>query len=109
MHHLLLTFCLIAIILAVLTRRYPIEKAYCLLAAFPTLIFITGITDEYLRGIGQINHQILHVAYDSSYLLSLLGIILLLRAVLKRKAKFPIVAATCIAGIPLAHILITHS
>ncbi len=92
----------------VLTRSYPFETAYWLLAAFPTLIFIAGIADESFRGIRQLNHQLLHVAYDGSYLLLLLGIILLLRGVLKRQVRILTVAATCIAGIPLAHILITH-
>lgn len=108
MDHLLLTCCLIVIAFVVLTRRYPFEKAYRVLAIFPSLIFLVGMADEYFRGIKQLNHQLLHVAYDGSYALLLLGIILVLRAVLKRKLTILVVAATCIAGIPLGHILITH-
>lgn len=40
--------------------------------------------------------------------LSLLGIILVLRAVLKRKLILLVLAGTCIAGIPLGYIFITH-
>lgn len=108
MSHLLLTGCLIIITVGVLIRRYRIEPVYRLLAPFPTLIFLVGMIDEYFRGIQQLNHQVLHVAYDSSYVLLLVGIILVLRAVLKRKLRILIVAATCIAGIPLGYIFITH-
>lgn len=82
MHHLILVCCLIVITFGVLTRRYSVEKAYWLIVSFPTLILLVGMADESLRGIQQLNHQLLHVAYDSSYALLLLGIILLLRAVL---------------------------
>ena len=92
----------------VLTRRYPVEKAYWLLVSFPTIVFLVGMADESLRGIQQLNHQLLHVAYDSSYTLLLLGIILLLRAVLRRKLIILVAAGTVIAGIPLAHIFITQ-
>ena len=108
MYHLLLTSCLIVIVFGVLTRRYAVEKAYWLLAALPTLIFLVGVTDEYFRGIQQVNHQVLHVAYDSSYALLLIGIILVLRAILKRRLITLVVAGTCIAGIPLGYIFITQ-
>ena len=108
MYHLLLTFCLVAIVFAALTRRNPIETAYWLLAGFPMLMFIVGMFDEYCRGIQQFNHQVLHLSYDGSYLLLLVGIILVVRAVRKRKVRIGIVAGTCFAGIPLAYIFITQ-
>ena len=109
MYHLLLTCCLILITFGALVRRYSVEAGYWLLAAFPVLVFVLGMTDEYFRGIDQINHRLLHVAYDSSYALSLLGLILLLRAVLKRKLIIQLLIATCIAAIPLAFIIINTS
>lgn len=108
MHHLLPVCGLIAITFGVLTRWYSVEKAYWLLVTLPTLTFLLALTDEALRGIQQLNHQLLHVAYDSSYALLLLGILLLLRAVLRRKLIVLVAAATVIAGIPLGHILITQ-
>ena len=108
MHHLLPVVLVIGITFAVLARRYPVEKAYGLLVAFPTLVFLIALAHESLRGIQQLNHQLLHVAYDSSYMLLLLGLILLVRAVLKRKLVILVAAGTCISGIPLGHILITQ-
>jgi len=110
MHHLLLVLvcCLIVVAFGVLSRRYPVEKAYWLLVAFPTLIFLVAMADESWRGIQQVNHQLLHVAYDGSYALLLLGIILLLRAILKRRLIILVAAGTFIAGIPLGHIFITQ-
>jgi len=107
MYRLLLTCCLIVITFGVLIRWYRIERLYWLLAPFPTLIFLVGIVDEYFRGIQKFNHQVLHVAYDSSYLLLLVGIIFVLRSVLKRKLTILLVAGTCVAGIPLGYIFLT--
>ena len=108
MYHLLLTSLLIVITFGVVIRRYSVEVAFSLLVSLPVPVFVVGITDEYFRGIRQFNHQLLHVAYDSSYALSLLGIILVLRAILQRKRILLVLGGTCITGIPLAHIFITH-
>lgn len=75
--HLVLVTCLIALAFGVLVLRHPLEVAYVLLAWFPALTFLIAIAHEFVRGIQQFNHQLLHVAYDSSYALSLLGISLL--------------------------------
>ncbi len=109
MYHLVLVTCMVLLAFAVLIPRHPVEIAYVLLAWFPALIFLIGIAHEFARGIQQFNHQLLHVAYDSSYALSLIGICLTLRAVLKRRRIIFVVAATIVAGIPLGHILTTQT
>jgi hypothetical protein len=108
MYHLLLTGCLIVITFGVLVRRYRVEAVYCLIVPFPTLIFLMGMVHEHFRGIQKFNHQVLHLAYDSSYVLLLVGLIIILRAILKRKLTILIVAGTCIAGIPIGYIFITQ-
>ena len=110
MHHLLLIVvcCLIGVAFALLARRYPVEKAYWSLVSFPALILLVALLDELLRGIQQLNHQLLHVAYDGSYALLFLGLILLLRAVLRRKPVILVAAGILIAGIPMGHIYITQ-
>jgi hypothetical protein len=108
MHHMLPVLILIAVAFGLLARRYPVERAYCSLVLLPTLIFLVAIFDETLRGIQQLNHQLLHVAYDSSYALLLLGLVLLLRAVLSRTPKILVAAGTLIAAIPLGYIFITR-
>ena len=108
MYHLILITCVVAIAFGVLALRHAVELAYILLAWFPAVTFLIAIAHESLRGIQQFNHQLLHVAYDSSYALSLLGICLVLRAVTKHKRWTGVSAATLIAGIPLAYILITQ-
>lgn len=108
MHHLLPVCCLIVITFVVLTRRYAVEKAYWLLVSFPTLVFLVGMADESWRGIRQLNHQLLHAAYDGSYVLLLLGLILLLRAILRRRLIILVAAGTAIAAIPLGHVFLTQ-
>lgn len=108
MYHLLPACTLVLISLGVLSYRYTVEKAYLLLASMPTIVFLVGMADEFFRGIRQLNHQLLHVAYDTSYALLLLGIILTLRAVIKRRLIMRVAAGTCIAGIPLGYLFVTH-
>ncbi len=106
MHHVVLVTCLVAVAFGVLVLRHPLEVAYVLLAWFPAVTFLIAMAHEFVRGIQQFNHQLLHVAYDSSYALSLLGICLVLRAILTRKRRVSILAATAVAGIPLAYIIV---
>lgn len=108
MYHLVPVTCLVVVAFGVLVLRHPAERAYILLAGFPVLTFLVAIAHEFVRGIQQFNHQLLHVAYDSSYALSLLGICLVLRAVIKRKQLIHVIAATLIAAIPLGYIFTTQ-
>ena len=108
MHHLIAVTCLVVFAFGVLVLRHPVEIAYALLAWFPACTFLIAIAHEFVRGIHQFNHQLLHVAYDSSYALSLLGICLILRAVIKRKRLIHVLAATLIAAIPIGYIFATQ-
>lgn len=108
MHHLLPITCFVVFAFGVLLLRHRVEVAYTLLAWFPAFVFLIAFAHEFFRGIHQFNHQMLHVAYDSSYALSLLGIFLLLRAVIKRNRRILVLAATLLAAIPLAYIFITQ-
>ena len=108
MHHLVPVTCLVVFAFGVLLLRHDVEVAYTLLAWFPVFIFLIAIAHELVRGIHQFNHQLLHVAYDSSYALSLLGICLILRAVIKRKRMVLVLVATLMAAIPLGYIFTTQ-
>src|SRR5690349_6335879 len=108
MYHLVPVTCLVLLAFGVLVLRYPVERAYVLVAGFPVCTFLIAIAHESVRGIQQFNHQLLHVAYDSSYVLSLLGICLILRAVINRKRKIFVLAATLVAAIPLGYIFTTQ-
>ena len=108
MNHLLPVTCFVVFAFGVLLLRHRVEVAYTLLAWFPALVFLIALVHELVRGIHQFNHQLLHVAYDSSYALSLLGICLVLRAVIKRNRRILVLAATLLAAIPLAYIFITQ-
>jgi hypothetical protein len=108
MHHLVPITCWVLLAFGVLVLRYQVETAFILIAGFPALTFIIAVAHEFVRGIQQFNHQLFHVAYDSSYALSLVGICLILRAVIKRKRMIHVLAATLIAAIPLGYIFATQ-
>ena len=108
MYHLLLVCGLLVLAFGVLISRYPMRVVYPILALIPISTFLIASTHEYFRGIQQFNHQLLHVAYDSSYALSLLGLLVILRGIIKRKPIALIAAATCLAGVPLSVLWITQ-
>ena len=108
MVHLLLVSFLILSAFVILLLRHPVEIAFVLLAWFPAVTFLIAIAHEFVRGIQQFNHQLLHVAYDSSYALLLLGICVVLRGVIKRKRNYLVLAATFVAGIPRGYIFIAQ-
>ena len=109
MVHLLVVSFLILSAFVILVLRHPIEIAFVLLAWFPAVTFVIAIAHEFVRGIQQFNHQLLHVAYDSSYALLLLGICILLRGVITRKRNYLVLAATFLAGLPLGYIFIAQA
>lgn len=109
MVHLLVVSFLIISAYVILLLRHPIEIAFVLLAWFPAVTFVIAIAHEFVRGIQQFNHQLLHVAYDSSYALLLLGICIVLRGVIKRKRNYLVLAATFVAGLPLGYIFIAQA
>ena len=108
MYHLVPVTCLVSLAFGVLVLRHRVEMAYMLLAGFPAVTFLIAIAHEFVRGIQQFNHQLLHVAYDSSYALSLLGICLILRAVIRRQRMIHVLIATLLAAIPLGYIFTTQ-
>ena len=108
MYHLLLVSSVVVLAFGILLLRHPMETAYLLLAWFPILTFLIAIAHESVSGIQQFNHQLLHVAYDSSYALLLLGICLILRGIIKRKPVALVLAGTLSAGIPLGYIFVTQ-
>ena len=108
MYHLVPVTCLVLLAFGVLVMRYSVEVAFVSVAGFPVCTFLIAIAHEFARGIQQFNHQLLHVAYDSSYVLSLLGICLILRAVINRKRKILVLVATLVAAIPSGYILTTQ-
>ena len=108
MYRLVLVTCLVVFAFVVLLLRYSVEIAYVLLAWFPAFTFLIAIAHEFAKGIQQFNHQLLHVAYESSYAMLLIGICLTLRAILKHKRRTLVLAATLVAGIPLGHIFTTQ-
>lgn len=108
MYHLLLVCTFLVLAFGILISRYPTRVVYPILASIPISTFLVASTHEYFRGIQQFNHQLLHVAYDSSYALSLLGLLVILRGIIKRKPIVLIAVTTCLAGVPLGWLWITQ-
>lgn len=102
MHHLIPIVCLIILTFCLLAKRYSFEIGYLSLCGLPIAAF--GLAR--VIGFRQFEHRLLHIAYDSSYILVMIGLALILQAVIRKRRVLFLLIATCFAGIPLTHILI---
>ena len=108
MHHLLASFLLVAIPFALLAKCYTAEKGYYLCSWVPAGLFLLAFINDTLSGFGRIEHVLFHLAYDTSYLLTLLGLLLILRGVIKKRRVWFVVLATLVASVPIIQILIAQ-
>src|SRR5262245_39521727 len=104
MHHLIPVFCLLALTFGLLARRYSLEIGYLSLSCLPPAFFLITPFLNTRTNFDQITHRVLHIAYDSSYILVLFGLLLVLQATFRKQRKRFFLITTFLAGLPLAHI-----
>ena len=105
MRHLVPTFILITILLGYLTMRYSVEVGHIILSLFPSVTYLIGFVHESIVGSAQFNHRVLHIAYDSSYILLLIGLIILLRSMVRGNFCIYIPLTTLLAAFPLTQLV----
>lgn len=105
MHHLVPTLFLLMFVLVYLALRYSVDAAFILTSPFPSAAYLIGCVHEIIVGSGPFNHRVLHIAYDSSYILVLFGLIILLRSIVRGNFTMYFVFATALASFPLARLL----
>jgi hypothetical protein len=106
MHHLFLSLIIIAAILSVLAWFYGLERGYLLSSCIPLMLWLIGVAYQYFIGFTRLADVVFHLAYDMSYFLVLAGLVLLLRAVIRRQGRLIAIGATCLASIPLIEVVI---
>jgi hypothetical protein len=105
MYHLFLSLIIIAAILFVLAWFHGLERGYLLSSWIPLMLWLISVAYEYFIGFTMLAHVGFHLAYDMSYFLVLAGIVLVLRAVIRKQPIRIALIATCVSSLPLAEIM----
>ncbi|HKE59365.1 MAG TPA: hypothetical protein VKB46_21800 [Pyrinomonadaceae bacterium] len=108
MHHLVPAAILLTVAFFLLASRFPATKAYPSVSWVPVTLLLAANAAEHWYGIGWFSHVMFHLAYDTSYMATLLGIVLVLTLVLKRKSYLPVLIAILIAAIPLTYLILLN-
>ncbi len=102
MHHFIPTLFLMIFALVYLAFRYSIDAAFIFTSPFPSAAYLIAYLHEIMVGLGPFNERVLHIAYDSSYILVLVGLLIALRALLTGGNFIYIAIATGLAAFPLS-------
>jgi hypothetical protein len=106
MHHLIPTIILVPLIFAGMAKRIGICRAYWALAGAPTILLLLALVFERWLGYGLVPHALFHFAYDTSYVLTLIGLLLCLYLVFKGRRPIGLMLALLLTVIPLLYLLL---
>jgi len=105
MHHLIPTIILVPLIFAWLARMIGVCLAYWALAGMPVLLLLLALAAERWLGYGLVPHALFHFSYDTSYVLTLIGLLLCLYFVFKLRRPMELMLALIPTVIPLLYLL----
>jgi hypothetical protein len=107
MQHILLSALLIGISLLISGNRNGIERGYLVLSPVPLALLLIAKLHELAFGFSRFAEVIYHFAYDTSYILMMVGIVLLLRAIIKKGPEKALVLGAGISAIPVVALIIS--
>lgn len=105
MHHLIPTIILVPLSFWYLARKRGATGAFYRLCFVPLLLLVLAFGADKSIGYGFTAHALFHFAYDTSYVLTLTGLILVLHSVFKRRRAVELALAVIVAVVPLLHLL----
>lgn len=101
MLHILLSLLLVGLALLLSIRRDGAAQGYLLLSWVPFALLVIA-EKKFIASAKRLKPEVLyHFAYDTSYILSLVGIMLLLTSVLKRTSKLRLLLALMVSAVPI--------
>jgi hypothetical protein len=109
MTHILLSGLLIGFSTVISLRRHGAELGYLVLSWVPLALLAIARAYEILFGFQRFAEVIYHFAYDTSYILSLIGMMLLLISVFRRTPKGILLAAILLSLMPIALMMLSQS
>lgn len=108
MHHLLLSLFILVLLFIVLGRYHDVERSHTLLCWIPIVLATAAWFYERSIGFFMLPHAIWHLAFDLSYLLTMTGIALILRAFVRKRPLLVLICATFSASLPIIAMMQLH-
>ena len=106
MHHLVPTLLIIPTAFWFLAKRRSAKEAFYYLCILPLLLYLSAFVSEKLLGYGLIAHALFHFSYDTSYILTLTGLLRLLYFVFRNERPFGLLLGLLISVAPLLQLLL---
>ena len=108
MHHLFLSLIILLFLFFVMGQYLKVEESYTLLCWIPIVLATALWSWERSLGSFTLAHATWHLTFDASYLLTLAGISLILRAFVRKRPLLSLICATCVASLPIIALTQLH-
>lgn len=106
MLHIFLSLLLVGLSLVISLRRYGVPIGYLTLSWVPLFLLLIASGYQTLFGFKRFAEVIYHFSYDTSYILSLTGIVLLLTSIFRRTLTASLVLAVLLSALPIFLLLL---
>ena len=106
MHHLSPTVILVPIAFWYLAKRRSAKLVFYQLCALPLVLYLIAFATEKAFGYGLAAHALFHFSYDTSYILTLVGLLLVLYFVFKKERPIGLILAIPLSVAPLIQLLL---
>jgi len=108
MHHLIVSLIILALMLIILSRFYDADRSHIIVSWMPVTLALAAWIYEKSIDSQRVPHAIWHLSFDFSYILTLIGIVLILRAFVQKRGMLIVSFATCLAGLPIVALTLLH-
>jgi hypothetical protein len=109
MLHILFSFLVVSLSLLVSIKRNGVGVGYLALSWTPAALLLIAVVYEKVVGFGRFSEVMYHSSYDTSYLLMLAGVLMLLQSVIRHRSKKLLVLGSCLSALPIIGLIISQS
>lgn len=109
MLHILFSFLIVTLSLLVSIKRNGVGVGYLSLSWIPAALLLVAVIYEKAVGFRRFSEVTYHFAYDTSYLLLIAGVAMLLHAVIGHRPKRLLMLGSCLSALPILTLIISQS
>lgn len=106
MHHLIPTVVLVPSVFWYFAKHRSAREAFYRLCFVPLFLYLSAILSEKLFGYGLAAHALFHFSYNTSYVLTLIGLVVLLYLVFKKDRPVGLMLTLLLSVAPLLELLL---
>jgi hypothetical protein len=109
MQHVLFSFIVVTLSLLSSIKRHGAAVGYLTLSWTPTALLLLAVLHEKAVGFTRFSEVTYHIAYDTSYLLVIAGLVILLHTVIGHRPKILVMLGSCFSALPILALIISQS